>query len=160
MVSRKKRHPGAQPGNQNARKHGYYSKILSPEELALLPACFQAQDIDNEIALLRITLASLRKYSTDKPELIFRTANYLRRMVDLRHHISSQDGPRTRNLYRSFVQWLNQNQLSASAAAPGVPENEAGRFSSPAKTNRASSSGSRLHRFLKNQDNTGGNGAP
>jgi len=158
-VSRKKRHPGAQPGNQNARKHGYYSKILSPEELALLPDCFQAQDIDNEIALLRITISSLRKYSADKPELIFRTANYLRRMIDLRHHISSQDGPRTRNLYRSFVQWLNQKQLSVTPAAPGVPENEAGRFSSPAKTNRASSSGSRLHSFLINQNNTDGNGA-
>lgn len=32
----KRRKRGGQPGNQNARKHGNYSKVLTPRELEIL----------------------------------------------------------------------------------------------------------------------------
>jgi hypothetical protein len=32
-MSKLKRHRGGQPGNQNARKHGFFSASMSPEEL-------------------------------------------------------------------------------------------------------------------------------
>jgi hypothetical protein len=55
---RVKRKPGAQPGNQNARKHGCYSKILSPEEQRLLTVA-SIPGIDAEIALIRTRIRSL-----------------------------------------------------------------------------------------------------
>ena len=35
-MGRKKRRRGGQPGNQNARKHGLYSRNMSPQEVAAL----------------------------------------------------------------------------------------------------------------------------
>ena len=57
-MPRKKRKPGAPIGNQNARKHGYYSKILTPEQKKVLEVA-SFPGIDAEIALLRMQIRSI-----------------------------------------------------------------------------------------------------
>jgi hypothetical protein len=53
-----KRKRGGQKGNQNARKHGFYSLYLSrPESLALQQA-LDLGDVDRNTAVLRIKLSS------------------------------------------------------------------------------------------------------
>jgi hypothetical protein len=140
LMPRIKRRPGAQPGNQNARKHGYYAKNFSPTALASLPTSHKALALDDEIFLLRLTLVSLKKYASPDSPLIVRTVNCLRRMVADRHRNLDRDDRKTRDLYRSFVKWLAQSRPTASPAVFTSPPGEAGLSSAPAKTTRACSS--------------------
>ena len=54
MKSHRRR--GAQPGNQNARKHGFHSSLFKAHELKLLDD-LPAADLTAEIELLRVTSA-------------------------------------------------------------------------------------------------------
>src|SRR3972149_4573016 len=56
---RQERHRGGQPGNQNARRHGFYSKTLSPNEICRFWSIVNTQGVDPEIAALRIKLHSV-----------------------------------------------------------------------------------------------------
>jgi hypothetical protein len=48
-----KRKRGGQPGNQNARKHGYYAACLDPQSRLDLKQAASLEGIDEEVALLR-----------------------------------------------------------------------------------------------------------
>jgi len=85
-MSRIKRKPGAQPGNQNARKHGFYSKVLTPEQQRAL-TCASFPGIDSEIAILRLQIASLVKKDLTNLDPILRTISALRLTVRQRHDI-------------------------------------------------------------------------
>jgi hypothetical protein len=52
----KKRKRGAQPGNRNALKHGFYSPTLSPEEISLVWSIVNLKGIDPAVAVIRIKL--------------------------------------------------------------------------------------------------------
>lgn len=54
----KKRAPGAQPGNANALRHGFYSRKFKDMDLKDLAA--MSATIEQEIALLRV--ATRRRY--------------------------------------------------------------------------------------------------
>jgi hypothetical protein len=56
-LRRIKRHPGGQPGHQNARKHGYYSQSILPEEQTALDTL--PLTLDNQILLLKLKVNSL-----------------------------------------------------------------------------------------------------
>jgi hypothetical protein len=53
-IRRLKKLSGGQPENQNARKHGFYSEFLTPEEQRLVEFITEATqpDLKYEIALL------------------------------------------------------------------------------------------------------------
>jgi hypothetical protein len=52
-MGRHKRQSGGQPGNQNARKHGYYSAKLSEKELSEYWNLVNGQGMDPQLAILR-----------------------------------------------------------------------------------------------------------
>jgi hypothetical protein len=87
-MPRVKRRPGAQPCNQNARKHGCYSKILSPEEQRLLTIA-SIPGIDAEIALLRSRIRSLVQEERCPTEPLVRTMQSLCRVVRLKSNLAS-----------------------------------------------------------------------
>ena len=60
----KRKHCG-QKGNQNARKHGFYSSTINPDEMCRLQDIIAQESIDPEIACLRVKLQSLVQYSPD-----------------------------------------------------------------------------------------------
>jgi len=68
-IGDKSRKPGAQPGNQNARKHGYYARHLTAEELEALSLEAQDAALADEIALQRVLnnrlLAAMAQAKTD-----------------------------------------------------------------------------------------------
>jgi len=49
-----KRNKGAQPGNRNARKHGFYSKVMTRSEKLELQKAVSVEGLGDEIALLRL----------------------------------------------------------------------------------------------------------
>ena len=76
-----KRKRGGQPQNQNARKHGFYSKHLTPEQLQDFDDALDISSLDQEIALLRVKLNALLADQTSPPELLLQTINAFARVV-------------------------------------------------------------------------------
>ncbi len=82
---------GARPGNQNARKHGFYSKVLDAEEQIDFEQATRVEGLDDEIAMLRVRIKSVLKHDPDNMKLISQATNALAKLVSTRYNISKQD---------------------------------------------------------------------
>ena len=74
---------GGQPGNQNARKHGLYSKHLHPEQLQQFDDALAVRDLAPEIAIARVRLNGLLNDPEASPDLINRTLSVLGRLMNI-----------------------------------------------------------------------------
>jgi hypothetical protein len=83
--------PGGQIGNQNARIHGYYSKVLDEDETKYYRQAAKFVGLDAEIVLLRVKLKSLIAHDPQNLKLISQAANSLARMVLTQYSISKPD---------------------------------------------------------------------
>ena len=86
-----KRKRGAPKGNQNARKHGFYSKVLDEAERLDFELATGVEGIDEEIALIRVKIKSLLERDPENMKLIVQAANTLERLVRTRYNISKED---------------------------------------------------------------------
>ena len=82
---------GAPKGNQNARKHGFYSKVLDEAEQLDLELATGVEGIDDEIALLRVKIKSILAHDPDNVKLIMQATNALARLVKTKYNISKKD---------------------------------------------------------------------
>ncbi len=82
---------GAPEGNQNARKHGFYSKVLAEAERLDFELATGVEGIDDEIALLRVKIKSLLERDPENIKLIMQASNTLARLVRTRYKISKED---------------------------------------------------------------------
>ena len=82
---------GAPRGNQNARKHGFYSKVLDEAERLDYELATSVEGIDDEIALLRVKMKSLLVHDPENIKLIMQATNTLARLVRTRYNISKED---------------------------------------------------------------------
>src|SRR3989338_6451618 len=90
-MPRERRKIGGQPGNQNARKHGFYSKVLDEAEQLDLELATGVEGINDEIALLRVKIKSLLERDPENIKLIMLATNTLLRLVRTRYNISQED---------------------------------------------------------------------
>jgi len=81
---------GAPKGNQNARKHGFYSKILDEAEQLDFQLASGVEGIDDEIALLRVKIKSLLEHDPENISLIMQATNTLARLVKTRYNIGKE----------------------------------------------------------------------
>ncbi len=79
--------PGKGIGNQNARKHGFYSNVLSAEEQEEYERARLMDGFDDEIALLRVKIKSLVENYPENVRLITLALNTLARMVMTRNNV-------------------------------------------------------------------------
>jgi len=82
---------GAPKGNQNARKHGFYSKVLDEAERLDFELATDVEGIDDEIALLRVKIKTLVEHDPENIRLIMQATNTLARLVRTRYNISKED---------------------------------------------------------------------
>ena len=81
---------GAQQGNQNAKKHGFYSKALDESEKLELEEARGLDGLDEEIAVLRIKLRSVIENDPQNVELALEAANTIARLVRTRYNITKE----------------------------------------------------------------------
>ena len=91
MPERTGKRRGAPKGNQNARKHGFYSKVLAESEQLDFALATGVEGIDDEIALLRVKIKSLIAHDPDNITLIMQAINTLARVVSTRYNLSKKD---------------------------------------------------------------------
>jgi len=82
---------GAPKGNQNARKHGFYTRVLDEAEQIDFELATGVEGIDEEIALLRVKIKSLLEREPENIKLIVQATNTLIRLVRTRYNISKED---------------------------------------------------------------------
>ena len=82
---------GAPAGNQNARKHGFYSKVLDAAEQLDFEQATRVEGLDDEIAMLRVRIKSVLKHDPDNMKLIAQATNALAKLVSTRYNISKKD---------------------------------------------------------------------
>ena len=85
-----KKKKGAQPRNQSAKTHGFYSQLLDDTEKALIEKAIVVEGIDEEIALLRVKLNRLVVNHPENLELALAVANTITRMVRTKYNISKE----------------------------------------------------------------------
>ena len=81
---------GAPKSNQNARKHGFYSRALTAAEKLEMEEAVFVEGIDQEIALLRIKLRELVELEPGRIDLQLEAANTIARLVRTRYQISKE----------------------------------------------------------------------
>ncbi len=91
MPEKAKRKRGAPKGNQNAKKHTFYSKVLDEAERLDFELAAGVEGIDDEIALLRVKIKSLLEHDPENIKLIMQATNTLARLVRTRYNISRED---------------------------------------------------------------------
>ena len=89
-MPRGKRKMGGQPGNQNARKHGFYSKVLDEAERLDLELATGVEGIDDEIALLRVKIKSLLERDPENIKLIMQATNTLAGLVKTSYNMTKE----------------------------------------------------------------------
>ena len=82
---------GAPRGNQNARKHGFYSRVLDDTERCDFIQATSVEGIDEEIALLRVKIKSLVARDPENIKLIMQAVNTLTRLIMTRYNIGKED---------------------------------------------------------------------
>jgi len=90
MPAEAKRRRGGQQGNQNARKHGFYSRVLDEAERLDFELASGVEGIDDEIALLRVKIKSLLENDPENIKLIMQATNTLAGLVKTRYNISKE----------------------------------------------------------------------
>jgi len=86
-----KRKRGAQKGNQNARKHGFYSSTLSPTELCEFCSLINLKGIAPEIAVLRLKLRSLLQHDPSNHRVLGEASNLLSKLYGAKYRLTQED---------------------------------------------------------------------
>ena len=85
-----KRKRGGQPGNQNARKHGFYSKVLDEAGRLDFEVASGVEGIDDEIALLRVKIKSILEKDPENIKLIMQATNTLAGLVKTSYNMTRE----------------------------------------------------------------------
>ena len=88
MPAKVDRKRGAPKGNRNARKHGFYAKVLDEVEQLDFELASGVEGIDDEIALLRVKIKSILSDDPENIKLIMQATNALSRLIKTRYNIT------------------------------------------------------------------------
>jgi hypothetical protein len=99
-----KRKSGGQPGNRNARKHGFYSQVLSPEEKRELSVAGGVDGLDQEIAILRIKFRSLLAHDGSNHHLINQAAATLGKLYAIKYNLCNTDSDKLKEALNSVLE--------------------------------------------------------
>ena len=90
MPGEVKKGRGAPRGNQNARKHGFYSKVLDEAERLDFELASGVEGIDDEITLLRVKIKSILEHDPENIRLVMQATEALAKLIKTRYNISKE----------------------------------------------------------------------
>ncbi|MFH1087716.1 MAG: hypothetical protein V1737_03935 [Chloroflexota bacterium] len=82
---------GAPKGNQNARKHGFYSQLLNERERAEMEAALEVENLDTEIAILRVKLRRLIREHPERLDLQLAALGMMARLFRAQHNVPGRN---------------------------------------------------------------------
>ncbi len=87
--NRRKR--GGQKGNQNARKHGFYSPTLSPAQTDQLRNSIRVEGVDPRVALVRVKLLSSLQHNPTNRRVLTEASRLLARAYSDMYSLDAAD---------------------------------------------------------------------
>ena len=94
---------GPPQGNQNARKHGFYSHVLDSDEQHDLVQAVEVDGLDEEIAILRVKLKSVLRHDPKNVRLILLATESLCRLVRAKYDLGKSDKKSISQVIRSVL---------------------------------------------------------
>jgi hypothetical protein len=88
---KQKRRPGGQPGNSNARKHGFYSYSLNPDEIEQFKFLTEVRQIDPEVAVFHIKYRAIFERGELNAQAIDAAVKYLAGYYRAKFRLSKSD---------------------------------------------------------------------
>jgi len=134
-MPRHKRRRGGQPGNQNARKHGFYASNLTREELAELWRRCNEQGTEPGLALLHMKLLFVLRHDPQDPRLLRELARLYNKWLYSKFGDSLEAKAEIREMTRGFIRSIKNGIIS-------LPEQIEAR---PSKTDRKTPERMRLN---------------
>jgi hypothetical protein len=108
-MPRTKHKSGGQPGNQNARKHGFYSRVLTPEQQQVLALASKVHGLDGEIAVTRLKIVSIVNHSPHDQKLLLEAMASLRQLLRVQQSLHNTSRQQSKDLYKRFTSWLKED---------------------------------------------------
>ena len=124
----RKRKPGGQPGNQNARKHGFYSNALTPELEALMLPAKQLEGVDLELALARAKVLSIAGHDPKNYAVLFDALAIVGKLSGTKQRLGKHT---PRQFSRALKIVLEDLASSGNKPARSKPHNNGGAVSPP-----------------------------
>ena len=116
-----KRKRGAQPGNQNARTHRFYSRTLTPTETSALWPAANLQSADPAIAIIRVKLGSLLSHDPHNPRALAAATRLLTKWYRDRYGFAA-DLTAVWQAVRTFVENLAIAASPVQSDRPASPD--------------------------------------
>ncbi len=102
-----KRKRGGQPGNQNARTHGFYSRALTPAQQEEFKDAVGLSGVDQEIAMLRVQLFAIIANTPDNTDVLLKAVTALTRLLKVKYQYEREDpqgiSEAVHNVFRSIA---------------------------------------------------------
>jgi hypothetical protein len=114
-----KRKRGGQKGNRNASKHGFYSGTLSPAETSQLWSITNLEDVDPEIAFIRVKLQSSLQYDPGNRRVVREASRLLVKWYSANYLLDPTDRNYLKTVVENLLGIASMRQ-SASAHGPQI----------------------------------------
>ena len=101
---------GGQKGNLNARKHGFYSAILSPAEISQLWNITNLEGVDPEIAFIRVKLQSSLQYDPGNRRVIREASRLLVKWYSANYRLDPTDRNYVKNVVENLLEIASMRQ--------------------------------------------------
>jgi len=105
---------GGKKGNQNARKHGFYSTTLSPTETCRFRNIIDVEGLDPQIALLRVKLQSSLQYDPGNRRVLREASTLLATWYAAEYRLDRTD----RNYLKTVIENILETSFIHHSLAP------------------------------------------
>jgi hypothetical protein len=102
-MPRHKRHRGGQPGNHNARKHGFYSTHHTPEEIKRLCEVIKNDDKDPAFSALRLKVENALANAPGNYRLLREGSSLLVKYLSAKHGVDGQGNTLMKRAFRNTL---------------------------------------------------------
>jgi hypothetical protein len=106
-----KRQRGAQPGNQNARKHGLYSSNLTVNQLCQFWNVLNLGGVEPELVAIRIKLNSALRSAPGNRRVLMEASKLLAKWYRSKHRLNIKDNVYFKKYVRSILEAIKQKSI-------------------------------------------------
>jgi hypothetical protein len=118
MPGRLKRKRGGQPGNQNARKHGFYSSKMDPDEVCRFWNIVNLKGIEPEVVAFRLKLHSVLKSDPGNHRTLIEAVKMITRYYKVKFRMTKSETNAVRRKVKRSVEQYVTRSLSSPVDRP------------------------------------------
>jgi len=102
-MGRHKKHRGGQPGNQNARKHGFYARNMSPQEIQDFCNALKNEEQDPALIALRKKVENAVIAAPDNYRILREGSSLLVKYLHSKYEINPQENTLLKRTFRNVL---------------------------------------------------------